>query len=112
LIVIKLLVIHTDTMTTTSKIILWAIGILIVGLAVYYFLSPSSPADSVGDSDVVFCTMDAKQCPDGSYVGRTGPNCEFVCPSRDTSNNSGVPIVEATFGEDGTVTLSPADIGK
>jgi len=28
----------------------------------------------------VACTMDAKQCPDGSYVGRSGPNCEFVCP--------------------------------
>lgn len=27
----------------------------------------------------VVCTMDAKQCPDGSYVGRTGPSCEFVC---------------------------------
>ncbi|MEN9852663.1 MAG: hypothetical protein RI996_606 [Candidatus Parcubacteria bacterium] len=29
---------------------------------------------------VVACTMDAKQCPDGSYVGRSGPNCQFVCP--------------------------------
>jgi len=28
----------------------------------------------------VACTTDAKQCPDGSYVGRSGPNCEFVCP--------------------------------
>lgn len=28
------------------------------------------------------CTMEAKQCPNGSYVGRTGPNCEFAqCPS-------------------------------
>ena len=28
------------------------------------------------------CTQEAKQCPDGSYVGRTGPNCEFAaCPS-------------------------------
>jgi hypothetical protein len=26
------------------------------------------------------CTDDARQCPDGTYVGRTGPNCEFVCP--------------------------------
>ncbi|MBP9719312.1 MAG: hypothetical protein KBD46_02490 [Candidatus Levybacteria bacterium] len=27
------------------------------------------------------CTMDAKECPDGTFVGRTGPNCEFVaCP--------------------------------
>ncbi len=24
------------------------------------------------------CTMDAKVCPDGSYVGRIGPNCEFA----------------------------------
>jgi len=28
----------------------------------------------------VACTEDAMQCPDGSWVGRTGPNCEFVCP--------------------------------
>lgn len=27
------------------------------------------------------CTMDARQCPDGSYVGRTGPDCSFVCPA-------------------------------
>ena len=27
------------------------------------------------------CTMDAKICPDGTAVGRTGPNCEFApCP--------------------------------
>ncbi len=27
------------------------------------------------------CNGDAKICPDGSLVGRTGPNCEFVsCP--------------------------------
>ena len=27
------------------------------------------------------CTTEAKQCPDGSYVTRQGPNCEFAaCP--------------------------------
>jgi len=27
------------------------------------------------------CTADVKQCPDGSYVGRVGPNCTFApCP--------------------------------
>lgn len=27
------------------------------------------------------CTLDAKICPDGSTVGRTGPNCKFApCP--------------------------------
>jgi hypothetical protein len=29
----------------------------------------------------VMCTMDAMQCADGSWVGRSGPNCEFVCPA-------------------------------
>ncbi|MDD4531258.1 MAG: hypothetical protein PHH21_00955 [Candidatus Pacebacteria bacterium] len=29
----------------------------------------------------VMCTQEAKLCPDGSYVGRTGPKCEFKeCP--------------------------------
>lgn len=27
----------------------------------------------------IACTMDAMMCPDGTYVGRTGPKCEFVC---------------------------------
>lgn len=32
----------------------------------------------------VFCTMDAKLCPDGSYVSRQGPNCEFApCPGEE-----------------------------
>jgi hypothetical protein len=27
------------------------------------------------------CPMDAKVCPDGTTVGRTGANCEFAaCP--------------------------------
>ena len=36
-------------------------------------------------SSPVSCTADARQCPDGSYVGRTGPKCEFVCPVSDQS---------------------------
>jgi len=39
--------------------------------------TPSQPAPP----QEVACTMEAKQCPDGSYIGRTGPNCEFAaCP--------------------------------
>ncbi|MHB0916082.1 MAG: Gmad2 immunoglobulin-like domain-containing protein [Thermoleophilia bacterium] len=35
-----------------------------------------------GDTgDGVACPQDARQCADGSYVGRTGPDCEFApCP--------------------------------
>ncbi|MFZ2167439.1 MAG: hypothetical protein WAV50_01055 [Minisyncoccia bacterium] len=35
------------------------------------------------------CTMEAKLCPDGSAVGRTGPNCEFAeCPSSATTTTT------------------------
>jgi len=34
------------------------------------------------------CTAEAKLCPDGSYVGRTGPSCEFAqCPEVINNNN-------------------------
>lgn len=58
-------------------------GAIIVAGAAFYFLGagrvPGSPS-SPGNGGVA-CTMEARQCPDGSYVGRTGPNCEFApCP--------------------------------
>jgi len=38
----------------------------------------SGPGDKDGS---VACTMDAMMCPDGTYVGRSGPDCKFVCPN-------------------------------
>lgn len=31
------------------------------------------------DQSGTICTADAYQCPNGNWVGRTGPNCQFVC---------------------------------
>lgn len=37
-------------------------------------------------NEQVFCTMEAKLCSDGSYVGRVGPRCEFeACPGSSSS---------------------------
>jgi hypothetical protein len=36
----------------------------------------------------VFCTADALQCPDGTFVGRSGPNCEFVCPGQASTSGA------------------------
>jgi hypothetical protein len=30
-------------------------------------------------TDQVMCAQDVIQCPDGSWVGRTGSHCEFNC---------------------------------
>ncbi len=72
-----------------------------LALNTYIYQAKQAPNDAVipNDNDMddldeglrgegeepVFCTMDAKMCPDGSYVGRQGPNCEFAaCPSSVT----------------------------
>jgi hypothetical protein len=34
------------------------------------------------------CPEVAKECPDGSYVGPTGPDCTFVCPSSTKSTST------------------------
>jgi hypothetical protein len=42
-----------------------------------------------GTGEPVACTLDAKICPDGSAVGRIGPNCEFAaCPVPTSSSSS------------------------
>lgn len=45
---------------------------------VYQFYNREAPEIALPEE--VLCTMDALACPDGSFVGRTGPKCEFVCP--------------------------------
>lgn len=35
----------------------------------------------------IACPADAKQCSDGSWVPRTGPKCEFICPLNELSEN-------------------------
>jgi len=55
-------------------------GILVIGGVSYgsYYLWQKS----AGNTNQTACTMEAMLCPDGSYVSRIGPNCEFAqCPS-------------------------------
>ncbi len=63
---------------------------IIIGVAVFIgvvaaavgYMQPNIPAtsDTASSTEAVACPADAMQCADGLFVGRTGPNCEFVCP--------------------------------
>ena len=62
---------------------------IIIGVAVFFGivaalvgrLTPIAEAPKETPApEVTMCTADAMLCPDGSYVGRTGETCEFVCP--------------------------------
>jgi hypothetical protein len=45
------------------------------------------------DGEATVCTTDAMQCPDGSWVGRSGPNCQFVCPTGTTTQGTGETLL-------------------
>lgn len=63
-----------------NLIIVFVLAILVAGG--YYFTREES-------LDGVMCTMEAKMCPGGTYVGRSGPKCEFAaCPSVSKSSKS------------------------
>ncbi len=40
-------------------------------------------------SNTTYCTQDVYVCPNGTTVGRTGSNCQFVCPSTPVTCTSG-----------------------
>jgi hypothetical protein len=58
--------------------------------------------DSAVSGGIKACTMEAKLCPDGSYVGRTGPNCEFsACPgSGEGGDVRKLPIQSGSRNDD------------
>ena len=68
------------------------IVVFILGALLYIYNPDPVEYKNPKEETRVACTADAKMCPDGSYVGRTGPNCKFVCP-----------IPEGVMMEDGTV---------
>ena len=70
-------------MKTSALIAMIAVGL--AGAGVFFLSITPSQAPGPG-GDWVACTADAMQCPDGSYVGRTGPNCEFVCQSASSTS--------------------------
>ena len=58
-----------------------------LGLAIWFAVASTQkePVAVTPEPPQAFeCNGDAKICPDGSSVGRTGPQCEFAaCPSPD-----------------------------
>lgn len=72
-----------------KRLILLA-AVLVVGAAgLYLYMTTDSAGSITGNTpatatttEVWECDADAKICPDGSTVGRSGPNCEFTqCPA-------------------------------
>lgn len=73
-----------------SLIIALGIALVIGGLMLLVYTKSAQKADIQEEPQGYACTMEAKICPDGSSVGRQGPNCEFAaCPSFTPSDADG-----------------------
>jgi hypothetical protein len=89
------------------------IGILVLvlsAISVNYTLNNMVPDTTENPEENYACTMEAKMCPDGSYVGRTGPKCEFEqCPSPSlTSVKVTTKIGQSSTGLN--VTINPTEV--
>jgi len=68
---------------TKKKIIIFAIVLAAIGGGIFLYFKAVKPflSGEINTEKPIACTMEAKLCSGGSYVGRTGPNCEFApCP--------------------------------
>lgn len=75
--------------------IIFIVVVFILGGLLYIYNPEPVEYKNPNEKAPLSCTMDAKLCPDSSYVGRSGPNCEFLCPTP-----------EGTIFEDGTIDIS------
>lgn len=81
-----------NTVTTFSKILAFILFITLPFVGFYLgltfqknidesYLEGTAPNINSFIPQKKACTMEAKVCPDGSYVARTGPDCTFAkCP--------------------------------
>lgn len=73
------------------SILIAVIIMLVVGTTLY--MGVRRPSTGTLPDNEIACTMDALICPDGSAVGRTGPQCAFVaCPDQDSFSGKLVQI--------------------
>lgn len=69
-------------------------GVILVFVIIMFVIGRpiTSPTE-----EPVACTMDARQCPDGSYVGRVAPFCEFAeCPALGSTSQKAAPSEKVT----------------
>jgi len=82
---------HTPSVSTTYRIV--CSDHLLRAYSASVVVTVGAPTTAGGQ-----CTQEARQCPDGSYVGRTGASCAFAaCPTGNGSDNGyGYMILNAS----------------
>src|SRR4051794_22901956 len=78
---------------TTLKQFVAALVLIAIGIGLFYAYQFAVHRGVSAQA----CTTEAKICPDGSAVGRSGPDCEFAaCPSMASSTVTSATSTAAT----------------
>lgn len=65
-----------------------ALAFVVAGVAGFLYFWPVTTTYTPQPVENIACTLDARVCPDGSYVGRVAPTCEFApCPGPSQGGN-------------------------
>lgn len=106
---------------TIHKPILALLAVILLGTLTYALWSSLMNFGVLPDERGIFpderavCTADAMECSDGSWVGRSGPNCQFVCPigTSTPSGSNKETLLETKIQKSATglsVTITPLEI--
>lgn len=87
--------------------ILIPVFIVVVAIIIGFWFTSKNV--SFKNTPPVACTMEAKICPDGTSVGRTGPNCEFAACPNPSADNGGVLVGKVILGPTCPVETTPPD---
>ncbi|MFA6476170.1 MAG: hypothetical protein WCV68_02005 [Candidatus Paceibacterota bacterium] len=80
-----------------KKYLIALVLVIIVAGAGFTYYQMNKPVVNVPIQKA--CTEEAKVCPDGSSVGRQGPNCEFApCPAVASCEGGECPVVKVVTG--------------
>lgn len=94
------------TLYMRNSTIVGVLAVLIAILAGWYWWSLNGGPAMPGITGSRACTQEALVCPDGTTVGRTGPNCAFApCPTPATSAGIKGSANQGNLGQPASGTL-------
>jgi hypothetical protein len=97
--------------TSTSIVTLLVLIAILAGLYLLQDKYGQPTVPPVTEEEGVFCTMDAMMCPDGSYVGRVAPSCQFAaCPATTATTSM---LLETRINQETSalgVSLTPLEV--
>jgi hypothetical protein len=93
----------------TNYVVYGLVAVAIVAGLMHLFTNEAVAPVVDDESGDVMCPADAMECPDGSYVGRVAPSCEFaVCPEMNAAETN--QMIQVNAPQSGQVISSPLQL--